>query len=137
MTCFGRSELNYGHSNKAWIAFAGERARKVVSKVKYLGEGKETRESEKETVKIDKEREKGGPSERHPKEHLLRLGLARDPLQLAWQLHLSGTMAVKERDRESERKVWMHYLSFQVMCVCVCVCVCVRVCVCVCVCVAY
>lgn len=30
------------------------------------------------------------------KEHLLRLGLARDPLQLAWQLYLAETMAVKE-----------------------------------------
>lgn len=50
----------------------------------------------------DRQREGGGAlNERHPKEHLLRLGLARDPLQLAWQLHLSGTMAVKERDRES------------------------------------
>ena len=64
------------------------------------------RESEKERVRTDKEREERvGASERHPKEHLLRLGLARDPLQLAWQLHLTGTMAVKERDRESERKV--------------------------------
>ena len=64
------------------------------------------REIEKERLRKDKEREGGwGPSERHQKEHLLRLGLARDPLQLAWQLHLTGTMAVKERDRESERKV--------------------------------
>lgn len=69
-------------------------------------------ESEKDTVRTDKGREEGkggggvrGVSERHPKEHLLRLGLARDPLQLAWQLHLTGTIAVKERDRESERKV--------------------------------
>lgn len=56
-----------------------------------------------ERVRTDKDL--GGGGERHPKEHLLRLGLARDPLQLAWQLHLTGTMAVKERDRESERKV--------------------------------
>lgn len=72
------------------------------------GEGKE--QKEKERVRTDKDREREGRGvererERHPKEHLLRLGLARDPLQLAWQLHLTGTMAVKERDRESERKV--------------------------------
>ena len=72
-----------------------------------MGGRVKSRESEKERVRTDKEREGGGggQSERHPKEHLLRLGLARDPLQLAWQLHLTGTMAVKERDRESESKV--------------------------------
>lgn len=47
----------------------------------------------------------GGQIEKHPKEHLLRLGLARDPLQLAWQLCLAGTMAAKERDTESGTKL--------------------------------
>lgn len=57
----------------------------------------------------DRERERGerggGQIEKHPKEHLLRLGLARDPLQLAWQLHRPGTMVAKERDTESGTKV--------------------------------
>ena len=69
--------------------------------------------------KRERERERGRERERtktgrgwdrvgwcggHPKEHLLRLGLARDPLQLAWQLHLTGTMAVKKKnERETEK----------------------------------
>lgn len=74
------------------------------------GEGKRAEgvaESERERESENRQRQDGGEGwrDRHPKEHLLRLGLARDPLQLAWQLHLAGTMAVKERDRESGRKV--------------------------------